>query len=199
MSVDEQSSRTAIVEAARDLFYQKGFTGTSYADIAKRTGFAKGNIHYYFNSKDELLKAVVERRVQDIRDLLERWSLGCGPAYDCLRRFVGMIESNAEDLSRYGCPMGSLNSELGKNNPDLQKAARLMFDLFARWLEARFRALMPPKQAKEHAEQLMVMAQGVSVTAHTYGDPMLVLRQARVMRRWLKRVCADAAANGGSE
>jgi AcrR family transcriptional regulator len=41
MPVKEQHSRTAIVEAARDLFYHQGYGATSYADIAKQTGLGK--------------------------------------------------------------------------------------------------------------------------------------------------------------
>ena len=35
-------------------------------------------------AKEELLKAVVEHRVESIRGLLEEWSLDCGTPYDCL-------------------------------------------------------------------------------------------------------------------
>jgi TetR/AcrR family transcriptional regulator, transcriptional repressor for nem operon len=191
MPVKEQHSRITIVEAARDLFYHQGYGATSYADIAKQTGLGKGNIHYYFNSKDDLLKAVVEQRIASIRALLEEWSLDCSTPYDCLDRFIDMVENSAKDLSRYRCPMGTLNDELGKNNQELQKTARDMFDLFLRWLEARVRALMQSKQAKEHAEHLMVMAQGVSVITHSYRDPELVRKQVKVMHRWLASICTN--------
>ncbi|HHI71012.1 MAG TPA: TetR/AcrR family transcriptional regulator, partial [Rhodobacteraceae bacterium] len=51
-------AREAITEAARRLFYQKGYGATSYADIAEVTGYGKGNIHYYFKSKNDILNAV---------------------------------------------------------------------------------------------------------------------------------------------
>jgi AcrR family transcriptional regulator len=186
-----QRTRQAVVEATLSLIHHQGFGATSYADIAEEVGLGKGNIHYHFNSKDDLLRAVVEQRVENIRNLLGQWSLDCGTPYDCLEKFIDMIESSAEDLSKYGCPMGTLNDELGKNDQELQEAARQMFDLFLRWLEARFRALMSTKQAKRHAEHLMVMAQGTSVVAHAYRDSEVVRRQVQVMRKWLANVCAD--------
>lgn len=88
--------------------------------------------------------------------------------------------------------MGRLNIELGKSDRNSQQNARLMFDLFLRWLEARFRAFLPPQQAREHAEHLMAMAQGASVVAHTYQDPDIIHRQAGMMRRWLAGVCESA-------
>ncbi len=186
-----QRARAAIVEVASDLFYRQGYGATSYADIAVRTGFGKGNIHYYFNSKEELLKAVAEMRMEKYRKLLEQWSLECGPPYDCLERIVSLFEKNAGDLAKYGCPIGTLNDELGKNNPELQEEARQMMDIFLRWLEARFRALLPPDEARDHAEQLLAMAQGAALLAHAYRDPGLVKRQADAARHWLSKICEN--------
>jgi AcrR family transcriptional regulator len=185
----KQPSRNAIVEAARDLIYHQGYGGTSYADISKRTGLGKGNIHYHFNSKDEILNAVAENRTEAIRRLMEGWTLDCSTPYDCLERFITMFEQNAEDLSHFGCPIGTLNDELGKAHPELQESAREMFDLFIRWLEARFRAILPDDLAKMHAEHLLIMAQGISVVAHSYRDPEIVYRHGRALREWLADVC----------
>ena len=151
MTVKAHSTRDNIVDVARDLFYRQGFDATSYGDIALQAKVGKGNVHYYFKSKDELLTAVVARRMSQISQLLEEWSLSCGTPYDCLARFVAMIENNGGDLIRYGCPMGTLNGELGKDHQALQAVSREMFDLFLRWLEARFLAIMPRAQAREPA------------------------------------------------
>jgi AcrR family transcriptional regulator len=183
------ATRQTIVEAARDHIYQQGFGATSYGNLAQAIHLKKGNIQYHFKSKDELLQAVVEQHIQGIRKQLETWSLDCGTPYDCIERFISMVEENADDLALYGCPMGTLNSELGKNERPLQAQARAMFDLYIRWLEARFRAFLPRDDAHFRAEQLMVMAQGASLLAHTYEDGELVRRQAKLMRQWLAEIC----------
>lgn len=183
--------RNAIVEAACDLFYHQGYSATSYAHIGEQTGLGKGNIHYHFKSKDNILKAVAEQRTQAIRELLEQWTLDCGTPYDCLERFISMVEQSADELAQFGCPMGTLNDELGKNQPELQTSSRAMFDLFLRWLQARFRAFLPDDSAREQAEHLMILAQGTSVLAHSYRDPELVRRNTRKMREWLADVCGN--------
>lgn len=188
----KQPTRQVIVEAAKRHIYQNGYGSTSYANVAEETKLGKGNIQYHFKSKNDLLEAVVDAQIQGIREQLESWSLDCGTAYDCIERFIGMVEGNANDLSRYGCPMGSLNTELGKHERDLQQHVRRMFDLFLRWLEARFRSFLPSDQARLHAEQLMVMAQGASLLAHAYQDPKIIHRQADVMRQWLAGICPDS-------
>jgi len=185
MASKGEQTRSTIVDTATRLFYTQGYEVTSYQGVAEACRLKKGNIQYHFNSKTDLLTAVIERRVGDVRALLESWSMECGTPYDCIERFIRMIEENAEDLAHYGCPMGTLSGELGKNDPQLQRQARAMFDLFLRWLEARFRALMPADRAQEHARHLMALAQGASVLAHVYGDSGIVHSQAAMMRSWL--------------
>ncbi|MCG7947750.1 MAG: TetR/AcrR family transcriptional regulator [Candidatus Thiodiazotropha taylori] len=190
-SLVKQPTRLSIIDAARSHIYHKGFGATSYANIAQQTKLKKGNIQYHFKSKDDLLQAVIEQQIEGIREQLESWSLDCGTTYDCVERFIAMVDDNADNLARYGCPMGTLNSELGKDHRQQQHQARAMFELYLRWLEARFSAILPRESARARAEQLMVMAQGASLMAHIHEDPEIVRRQSIVMREWLTHVCTN--------
>jgi AcrR family transcriptional regulator len=55
------------------VFAERGFEGTTIADIAAATGTAHGLVYHYFASKNELLLAVLERFsfLQELRRLLE--------------------------------------------------------------------------------------------------------------------------------
>ncbi|HET9345518.1 MAG TPA: TetR/AcrR family transcriptional regulator [Candidatus Limnocylindrales bacterium] len=53
--------RIQLIDAALRLFAERGFRGTTIADIAAATGTAHGLVYHYFRSKDELLEAVLER------------------------------------------------------------------------------------------------------------------------------------------
>ena len=48
-----------LLEAALDLFVEKGFAGTKVEEVAARAGVSKGTLFLYFASKDDLFKAVV--------------------------------------------------------------------------------------------------------------------------------------------
>ena len=52
-------SKRAIMETALELFATKGFHSTSISQIAKEAGVSKGLMYNYFDSKDELLKAIL--------------------------------------------------------------------------------------------------------------------------------------------
>lgn len=101
-----------------------------------------------------------------------------------LRRFLRMVRDSGKHLSRYGCPMGSLNIELGKAQPALKAKARRMFDLFRDWLAAQFKAL-GHKDAVELALHLLGRAQGVAVVAHVYGDLQYLEDELDRLEAWL--------------
>lgn len=61
--IDEigDESRRRILDAAEELFAERGFDRTSFVDIAERSGISRGSIPWHFKNKDGLLIAVVER------------------------------------------------------------------------------------------------------------------------------------------
>jgi TetR/AcrR family acrAB operon transcriptional repressor len=64
--IDEigEESRRRILDAAEELFAEKGFDRTSFVDIGQRSGISRGSIPWHFENKDGLLMAVVERVVE---------------------------------------------------------------------------------------------------------------------------------------
>ncbi|MGF7176902.1 TetR/AcrR family transcriptional regulator [Azospirillum doebereinerae] len=49
-----------ILKAAELVFAEAGFAGATMADIADRAGLPKANLHYYFGTKEELYRAVLD-------------------------------------------------------------------------------------------------------------------------------------------
>jgi TetR/AcrR family transcriptional regulator len=52
-----------LLDAALDLFVEKGFAATRVEEVAARAGVSKGTLFLYFPSKDELFKAVVRENI----------------------------------------------------------------------------------------------------------------------------------------
>jgi TetR/AcrR family acrAB operon transcriptional repressor len=63
--IDEigDESRRRILDAAEELFAERGFDRTSFVDIAERSGISRGSIPWHFKNKDGLVLAVVERAI----------------------------------------------------------------------------------------------------------------------------------------
>ncbi len=56
--------KAQIIDAAEDVFTQKGFNEARMDDIANETGLSKGTLYLYFKSKDELIIAILDRMFQ---------------------------------------------------------------------------------------------------------------------------------------
>jgi AcrR family transcriptional regulator len=67
--------RNELVDCAQALFFSKGYEATTIADILARAGVSKGGFYHHFQSKEELLDALIERMTETIianaRDILD--------------------------------------------------------------------------------------------------------------------------------
>jgi AcrR family transcriptional regulator len=72
-SQDHQIRITKILDVVESLFDDKGYCETTISDIAKKMGVAQGMLYYYFKSKDDILEALIKRKlsffVSTIKDL----------------------------------------------------------------------------------------------------------------------------------
>jgi TetR/AcrR family transcriptional regulator len=66
---NEKSTRLRILDAAADLFAEVGYAGASVKQIAERAGVTGAMIHYYFQSKENLYRAVLDRVVSDLETM----------------------------------------------------------------------------------------------------------------------------------
>ncbi|MBN9362239.1 MULTISPECIES: TetR/AcrR family transcriptional regulator [unclassified Devosia] len=57
-----------VLDAALELFIDKGFAATRVEDIARRAGLSKGTVYLYFPSKEALLEGLVRRAILPIAD-----------------------------------------------------------------------------------------------------------------------------------
>ncbi len=64
-------SKKSIVESAIKLFSQKGYQETSVADIMNEADLGIGTFYNYFESKDEILKNLLQTIVEEIRESFE--------------------------------------------------------------------------------------------------------------------------------
>lgn len=61
MRKEAMERRNEILDAADELFGQKGFDGTSTNDILEKVGIARGTLYYHFKSKEDIMDSLIER------------------------------------------------------------------------------------------------------------------------------------------
>ena len=66
-----RARRDQILSAAAKLFGENGFHGSSMAELAKRAGMSVGHIYHYFENKDAIIEALVDREMEELSGLLD--------------------------------------------------------------------------------------------------------------------------------
>ncbi|OOC59324.1 TetR/AcrR family transcriptional regulator [Paenibacillus ihbetae] len=56
-----EERRNEILDAADELFGQKGFDGTSTNDLLEKVGIARGTLYHHFKSKEDIMDALIDR------------------------------------------------------------------------------------------------------------------------------------------
>jgi len=139
-----------------------------------------------------MLQAVIKSRMETTETMLGEWDKSIPKPLDRLERFVKIMYDSTPALLRSGCPMGSLNIELAKDQPELRVEAKKLFDLFQQWLTAQFVALGYPDDAKDFSMQLLARGQGIIVMAQVYQDPGFLERGTKEINLWLENLARFA-------
>lgn len=182
------STRQQIIDAADELFYAQGFGETSFADIAKAVSISRGNFYYHFRTKDEILDAVIEKRLSDRQTMLRNWDgLSSDPA-SRIACFVRILIVNQTRIIAYGCPIGTLTTELAKLDHAARDKANRIMALFRDWLTRQFSELGCAADAQAHALHVLSWSQGVATLAQAFKDEAFVAREVDQILAWVAGV-----------
>jgi len=184
MGTKGENNRTRIIEAADQLFYKRGYNQTSFSDIADITGIPRGNFYYYFKTKDDILAAVVEARIEHYQEALVNCDDASDDPRERLLAFIDIMAGGEETLVDSGCPIGSLCAELAKDTDVLQAKSREVFELLRDWMNRQFEAI-GFSDANDKAMDLLARMQGVAVMACAFKDNAYLHRSVGELRNWI--------------
>jgi AcrR family transcriptional regulator len=191
--MDAEATREHIVRAADELFYKQGFQHTSFADIAHEVGISRGNFYYHFKSKDEILAAVIDARIAERHRMLRQWEAEQDTPAGRIRCYINIVITNGADIENYGCPVGTLTTELSKLGHGSLESATAIFTLFRSWLGEQFAALGRAEDADELAMHVLAASQGIAVMSNAYSDREFVRREVGRLTAWVDAQAAQAA------
>ena len=189
------STRDLIVETADALFYRNGFEATSFADIAADLSISRGNFYHHFKTKDDILAAVIDLRLTRTRAMLEDWAQTDADPRARILSFIRILIVNRAKIMAYGCPVGTLSSELAKLDHDAQSRATAIFALFRDWLADQFRALGAGPRAEMLALHLLGRSQGVAALATAFRDEAIIRHEVDQIEDWLSLLTEPTAAS----
>ncbi len=182
-----RSTREDIVAVADRLFYERGYEHTAFSDIAAEVKISRGNFYYHFRTKDEILLAVIGRRLANTSDMLAQWEGEAEAPAARIRRFIHILLMNRAKILRHGCPIGTLCQELAKLDHAAQPEAARLFALFRDWLARQFVALGRAEDAGALALHLLARSQGAATLANAMNDEAFLRAEVALMEAWLDR------------
>ena len=175
--------RERLVAGARDVIHQQGVEKTTIADIAHAAEVPVGNVYYYFKTKDELVGAAIDSHARDVRAMLDSLERHRTPQAR-LKALIRALTDQRELAARYGCPLGSLCSELDKRTDGLDSACAQLLRLPIEWAERQFN-MLGRRDAHDLAVALIASYQGIALLTNTFRDPELMNHEARRLERWI--------------
>jgi len=125
----QSDTREKLIEAARNLFWEQGYSATGIAQILKAAGVNSGSLYHFFPTKEDLLLAVLEWYAANMDAMV------IGPVTrrvtDPIERVFGVLDHyrmllTATECTR-GCPIGNLALELSDHYPAVRELVALNF------------------------------------------------------------------------
>lgn len=193
MGVKGSANRQRIVEAANNLFYSRGYNQTSFSDISDETGIPRGNFYYYFKTKEDILTAVVESRVSGFKGMLEQATKDATDPRERLLVLANLPKMNEQQVMQYGCPFGTLSSELSKDQDQEVSEAKItaVFDVLRDWSVEQFNALGLENKAHDYAMDLLAKLQGIAVLSNVYKDGDYLDRATTDLCNWVNQITSN--------
>ncbi|MFI9502854.1 TetR/AcrR family transcriptional regulator [Nocardia sp. NPDC052566] len=175
--------RERLVDAAVRVFHEQGVEKTTIADIARVAEVPVGNVYYYFKTKDQLVEATIGAHGQTLDRMIAELEQIDAPG-ERLKTLVRAWVEGRERTVQFGCPTGTLVSELGKRADGLDRQAAASMRVLLDWVERQF-AAMGRADARESAVALVAAYQGISVLTNTFRDPELMVIEGERLERWI--------------
>lgn len=118
--------RAQILEAARTVLARQGYAETSTKDIAAEAGVAPGLLHYYFESKEEILIQVMEALCLEIAASHKSAVLGGGDPLEAVAMAMDLAAQRCTDPGF--CRLLLDTYSLALSNPGVRERLRPVFD-----------------------------------------------------------------------
>jgi AcrR family transcriptional regulator len=129
---EKAATRSRIVRAARELFWEKGYAATGMAEILSRADANAGSFYHFFKGKDDVLSAVLDEYLLMLDDQVMKpaFSRSTDPIERVFNVLAGYRRAILGTDFAFGCPLGRLAFEL---DPEDRLAHGKISQNFAAW------------------------------------------------------------------
>ena len=169
-----RDTRDRIIDAARELFWSKGYHTASVAEILERADANSGSLYHFFPTKQDLLLAVLDWYLDHLES--EIVAPARARTEDPIETVFAILEGYrqallATDLT-FGCPIGNLALEFSEPDPAVRDRLARNFANWARAVEACLEGaadrLPPDLDRKALSQFVLTTMEGGVMQARTH-------------------------------
>ena len=205
MAPQEVQTRDRIIEAARYLFWERGYGAASVSDILARAGANSGSFYHFFDSKESLLRVVLETYLGGLEPMIVAPARGA--TSDPIERVFAILAGYRERListqCHYGCPLGRLALEI---DPENRPAHALIAENFGAWRDA-IRSFLADAAARlprdldrdSLASLVLSVMEGGVMQSRASGTPEPFDRSVAQLRDYFDRLLASQPSQSNSQ
>ena len=118
----ETFEREEAIRNAMEVFWEKGYNGTSIQDLVDATGLNRSSIYNSFGSKQELYKLSLEFYEGENNKMFQKLLLKSSTSLEAIRKILeSSIPAILEDEEGKGCFIMNCKSELGSSDETLRQ------------------------------------------------------------------------------
>jgi TetR/AcrR family transcriptional regulator, transcriptional repressor for nem operon len=176
--------RERLVAAACDVMYRQGAAAATLANVAEAADVPLGNVYYYFKTKEDLIGAAVRAHADELTSGVAALEQRHRTPRARLKALVGVLARRRDLIAKYGCPYGTLSSELCKRAGGSDRLAAPLMQIPLDWAEQQFRA-MRRRDSHDLAVELIAAYQGAAVLSSSLGRPEVMARLTRRLDKWI--------------
>jgi len=108
--------------------YVRGVAATTLDDIMAASGVSKFRLYHHFPDKDALIREIIDRQSNRLLARQQEWLENLDSLRGLERWRDALVQSNGLRNRAYGCPVGSLASELADQSDDARSALAKSFE-----------------------------------------------------------------------
>ncbi|MGK7918043.1 MAG: TetR/AcrR family transcriptional regulator [Prochloraceae cyanobacterium] len=182
----KQFNQEEVLDRAMEVFWQKGYEGTSIQDLTKATRLGRGSLYGAFGDKEQLFMAVLDRYAAKFQAAIAE-QLNHPDPYQALK---GMFEVMIERMSNPQYPRGCLNTNTcvgssGDSEMIERKIAERLGSLESAIYQVLRKAqaenlLAQDQDIRALARFFVGVSQGMAVLNKTFADPCVIRDVAKV-------------------
>jgi TetR/AcrR family transcriptional repressor of nem operon len=122
MARPREFDETAVLEAAIQCFWSRGYEATSVRDLAEKMGLTGASMYNAFGDKRSLYRRALDHYVeQSFRDRVGRFERNLAPREAIGSFFDEIIERSLSDKQRKGCMLVNSALEMAPHDPEFQR------------------------------------------------------------------------------